>query len=82
MVTSKRRALEEALRRETEKMARDAVVYGVGVLHGGKHVALKDALRNVNRTATRALDVAGVPDVFQGAGQEDWDSNDTEEWGF
>lgn len=73
MTSSKKRALEEALRRETEKMARDAIVYGVGVRHGSKHIALKDALRNVNRTATRALDVAGVPDVFQGAGQEDWE---------
>lgn len=73
MTSSKRRALEDALRRETEKMVRDAIVYGVGMRRGGKHILLQEALRNINRSATRALDVAGVPDVLQGAGQEEWE---------
>lgn len=34
---------------------------------------LRDMLRNVNRTATRSLDEAGVPDRLQGAGQEEWE---------
>lgn len=38
-------------------------------------------LRNVNRTTTQALDMAGVPDRLQGEGPADWDTNDEEEWG-
>lgn len=71
--SERRRLLHEQLQRDAEKAARDAMVYGTGVLHGGRHVELKDALRNVNRSATRALDTAGVPDRLQGAGQEEWE---------
>lgn len=37
---------------------------------------LRAGLRNFQRSATRALDVAGVPDRLQGGGQEEWDDEE------
>lgn len=34
---------------------------------------LRAGLRNFQRSTTRALDAAGVPDHLQGGGQEEWD---------
>lgn len=93
-----RRQLEAEASRELDKAARDAMVYGTGILKDGKRVPpgdvfirtgerkdeskselLKDALRNVSRTATRRLDEAGVPDALQG-GHSDEDDFDWSIW--
>lgn len=77
--SERRRLLHEQLQRDAEKAARCAKrglddVIGRPEPHGN----LKDALRNVSRSATRALDTAGVPDELQGAGPEDWDMDENE----
>jgi hypothetical protein len=73
--------MQDRLRREiaagVAKATRDAMLHGIGFTHGGRHVELKDMLRNVSRTATRRLDEAGVPDNLQGD-TGDWDMNDDE----
>lgn len=85
--SERRRLLREQLQRDAEimmKAARDAIAAGelrMGLddrYLSNDALRLKDALRNVNRSATRALDVAGVPDAFQGAGPEDWDMDENE----
>lgn len=71
--SSRQRRIEDALRRYVEK--------GVAQARRPKPRAavssLADGLRNVNRTATRALDEAGVPDQFQGE-VGDWDLDERE----
>lgn len=63
---------------ERDKAFRDALTFGTGVMKGGKHVALQDALRNVRRTTERALDEAGVPEQYRGAEPADWDMDEDE----
>lgn len=68
MPSSRQKRMADALRREIERGVVKAAA-------PAKPNALLDGLRNVRRTATRALDEAGVPDQFQGIDGE-WEDYD------
>lgn len=70
MASTKQKRIQNALRRHIERG-----VQAVGRKRPAS--ALADSLRNVNRTTTRVLDEAGVPDCFQGVA-EDWDMDEDE----
>lgn len=70
MASTKQKRIQNALRRHIERS-----MQVVGRQRPAS--ALADSLRNVNRTTTRVLDEAGVPDQFQGVA-EDWDLDEHE----
>lgn len=96
MTSTKQKRLQDALRREIDRGVQIAAKQKPPTIFGGSRnrgkneaerqhllaLGLADSLRNVKRTATRALDEAGVPDRLQGGDEADWDSDDHEEWGY
>lgn len=75
MTSSKQRRVKDRLRRCIERgVQRQADAVRTPAAPAG----LLEGLRNINRSVTKALDVAGVPDKFQGVQPDDWDMNEDE----
>ena len=80
MASTRQKRLQDALRREIDRGVQIAAKQKPPERQG--MLSLAASLRNVKRTATNALDAAGVPDHLQGGGEADWDCEDHEEWGY
>lgn len=70
MTSTRQKNMKEALRRAA--ILRET---GVQVRTVKRQTPLESALGNALRTATMALDMAGVPEHLQGAGEDDWDTD-------
>ncbi|MFA7602530.1 MAG: hypothetical protein WCY29_05925 [Novosphingobium sp.] len=66
---SREKARREHVRREAEaaKALRDAMLHGTGFMRGGRHVEIKDMLRNVTKAASLSELRVGAPDKYLSA---------------